>query len=166
MPPARIARALRKSGPITPADWKTRYIELIREYGNFYQTARMAGVDPSTALRNRNADPEFDRLCLEARQDFADQLETQMVADSHESGNPAGQIVRLKALRPAEYLEKHLALTLSADLNELPAPDATSILKAMLASATESTIQHLQQQPLAIDAPKHDEIAKSGNKSG
>lgn len=134
-----------KLGPSTPPDWKERYVALIEEYGNYAQTAKMVGVSGKTALRERDRDPEFDDACQEARQIFADALETKMIASAQESGNPAGFIVRLKALRPAEYIEKHAitSLTLTANLNELPVPDATALLRAMLGATTTATQQAL-----------------------
>mgnify|MGYP000060525845 CR=1 FL=1 len=133
------ARPKRKPGPSTPPNWKVRYVELIREHGHFHRTARMVGVDPSTAYRERDLDPEFERQCQDARQEYADQIEHRMIESAEASGNPAGFIVRLKALRPAEYIEKHAMLTLTADLNELPVSDAASLLRAMLGSTTDST---------------------------
>ena len=135
---ARIAPPSRM-GPSTPPHWKERYLELIRERGNFHRTAREAGVDPTTALRERDRDPEFDRLCQEARQEYADLAEDTMVQDSHETGNPAGLIVRLKALRPLEYIEKHAIMNVTANLAELQPDDAKALLQAMLGSTTPST---------------------------
>lgn len=151
---ARSARALKNAtqilepishpkGPCTPTDWKTRYLELVREKGNFHRTAREVGVDPKTAYRERERDADFDAACMDARQEFADRIEDQMVEDSHLSGNPAGQIVRLKALRPAEYIEKHAVMSLTANLNELPVTDAVQLLKAMLGATTPATQRQL-----------------------
>jgi hypothetical protein len=133
----------RRPGPPTPQNWKARYLELIRKTGNFAKTARAVGVDPVTAYRERERDPEFDRQCLEAREEAADDFEDRMVASAELSGNPAGFIVRLKALRPAQYIEKHAILNLSADLNELPPGDAVALLKNMLASTTPTTAKML-----------------------
>ena len=145
-PSARIAAdERRRPGPSTPPDWKERYLELIRDRGNFHRTAREAGVDPATALRERDRDPEFDRLCLEARQEYADKAEDTMVQDSHETGNPAGLIVRLKALRPLEYIEKHAIMNVTANLAELQPDDAKALLQAMLGSTTPSTQRMLTE---------------------
>ena len=133
----------RKSGPPLPVDWKPRYLDLIKQHGNYYATAELVGISYRTALRERDADPDFDQACLEARQLFADKLETRMLDSAEASGNPAGFIVRLKALRPQEYIEKHAVLTLSADLNELPAQDAIAVLRGMLGTTTNTTVKML-----------------------
>jgi hypothetical protein len=133
----------RKPGPPLPLGWKDRYVELIGQRGNFYETAELCGVHYKTALRERDRDPDFDAACMEARQLFADKLEHRMLDSAERSDNPAGFIVRLKALRPQEYIEKHAILNLSADLNELPPGDAVQLLRGMLSQTTPSTTKML-----------------------
>jgi hypothetical protein len=153
----RVAGAIvppsERPGPTTPPRWKERYLALIRKTGNYAKTARAVGVSPRTAQRERDRDPEFNELCLEAVQEAADDLEDRMVAGAEASGNPAGFIVRLKALRPAQYIEKHAVLSLSADLNELPVQDALSVLRGMLGTTTITTTQMISDgtAPRGVD---------------
>lgn len=133
----------RRPGIPLPQGWKQAYLDALRAEGGFYRAARTVGVDYDTALAERDRDPAFDKQCQSARQEYADNLECQMVEDSHLSGNPAGQIVRLKALRPAEYIEKHAMLSLTANLNDLPIDDATLLLKQLLGATTDATRQAL-----------------------
>jgi len=132
-----------KKGLPLPKNWKARYLELLRTHGGFYHCARQLGLDPKTAWRERERDPEFNEACREAREEYADSIEHRMVESAEQSGNPAGFIVRLKALRPQEYIEKHAVLTLSADLNELPAQDAMAVLRGMLGTTTTTTVKML-----------------------
>ncbi len=153
-------RPRKKPGPKTPLGWKDRYLTLLRSQGGYFISARQVGVAPKTAYREREADPAFNDACEEARQEYADSIEHRMVASAEASGNPAGFIVRLKALRPAEYIEKHAVLSLTANLNELPVEDATALLKAMLSNTTQETQKSLAPtntpHPQIIDAPADD----------
>lgn len=146
-PDVQIVQTERTPGPPLPADWRERYLEGIRKTGNYYKPAWAIGISPKTAQRERANDPAFDDACREAREIAADDLEDRMVAGAEASGNPAGFIVRLKALRPAEYIEKHAITTLNAtiDLNTLPVADATALLKQMLGATTPTTQKALTQ---------------------
>ncbi len=140
----------RRPGPPLPANWKARYLEYLRTEGGFYRSARLVGVEYDTTLAERDRDPEFDKACHYARQERADLISAKMVKSAEESGNPAGFIVELKAIRPLEYIEKHAIMTVSANLAELPQDDARALLQAMLGSTTPQT-QHMLTQGDAND---------------
>lgn len=140
-----VERVKRRPGPPLPKRWQERYLELVRKHGNYYKPAHDLGISIRTAARERDRDPEFDAACLEAREIAADNLVDEMIRGAKDSGNPAGFIVQLKALRPAAYIEKHAitSLTLTANLNELPVENATLLLKQMLGATTPTTLKQL-----------------------
>ena len=73
---------------------------------------------------------------LDAREFYADTLERDLIASAERSDNPVGYIVRLKALRPAEYIEKHAVMSLNVHA-DLPSADAAQLLRDMLGTLTE-----------------------------
>ena len=82
-----------------------------------------------------------------------DKLEDDMIAQAERSDNPVGYIVRLKAGRPAKYIERQATLNLTADLTQLPTEDARAVLRAMLGATTPATQQMLESSRDHQDAP-------------
>ncbi len=140
-------------GPELPPSWQPRFLAFYRTHGGAHRAAEAAGVSHETVRRYRHADPAFDQACIDAREYFADQTEERMLASAERSDNPAGYIVRLKALRPAEYIERHAISSLSVNVTaELSGPDAAHLLATMLASATAPTTTLFQRAlPATID---------------
>ena len=135
------SRARKRPGPKTPHHWPERYLALVRERGNLDRTARAVGVDPKTARAYRAAHPEYEAEIADALEEAADRLEDDLITQAEASGNPVGYIVRLKALRPAKYIERQATLNLSADLNLLPPEEAKALLGRMLGALTPATAQ-------------------------
>ena len=141
--------------------WEAKFLVEMRAHGGFYHSARCAGIHPATAWRRHDRDPEFARLVREAREEHADQLEREIEEQARKSGNPVGFIVRLKALRPHEYIERHAVMSVSMTA-EIPGPDAAHLLREMLANLTDSSRQLLSSGPpqtaplLALPAPDDD----------
>jgi len=132
-----------RPGPPIPADWRERYLEHVRTHGHYALAARKAGVSPKTAERERHADPDFDAECREAREEAADGIEIDMLDSARRSDNPAGFIVRLKALRPHEYIEKHAVMNFTVT-TELESADGLQALQAMFETMRPSTQALLQ----------------------
>jgi hypothetical protein len=133
-----------RDGIPTPRDWKERYLEHVREHGHYALAARVAGVSQKTAQRERHANPDFDELCREAREEAADNVELKMMASAEISHNPVPYIVRLKALRPHEYIEKHAVVSLSMTA-EVPGVNVPALLAQMLGHLTPPTRELLAQ---------------------
>ena len=130
----------RRDGPPLPPQWRERYIEEVTRTGGLYRAAERVGVNYTTTLRYRNADPEFDRQVLEARELAADDLEEELVDQARRTDNPVGYIVRLKALRPMQYIERHAVMNVSVDLHaEITETAALSLLRDMFNDATDAT---------------------------
>lgn len=53
---------------------KLQYIEALKATGRFYTSALRVGIDESTAVEHRRQDPEFKRLCDEAKQTWIDEV--------------------------------------------------------------------------------------------
>ena len=62
------------------------------------------------------------------------------------SGNPVPHIVRLKALRPTEYIEKRAVLSVSTTA-QITQEEGRRLLTAMLSQATSATLQALAEDP-------------------
>ena len=93
----------------------------------------------------------FDEQISDALEEYADQLEREMVEQAKARGNPVGYIVRLKALRPQQYIEKHVALTLSTNADIAPG-DPAALLARMLPNITDATRRKLQAMSEAGNA--------------
>ena len=126
-------------GIAPPPDWRGAFLTEYAARGGFFRSAVAAGVSSSFVSDTVARDPDFAAQAEQARQLFADTLEDRMVRQAEERGNPVGYIVRLKALRPAEYIERHATLSLYADLSPGNPEDARQMLTAMLGSLTPAT---------------------------
>src|SRR5262245_55576383 len=96
-----------KLGKLLPRGWKRRYVALVRKTGNLHRNARRVGVSFRTVQRHRLKDPKFNQAIELAIQVACDRWEDALTAQAEKTGNPVGHIVRLKAKRPSEYIEKH-----------------------------------------------------------
>src|SRR5262245_24704188 len=111
--PAAVLAAPRKGGKPVPRDWRRRYLRWVRKHGQYAAAARYAGVSVRYAERKRVSDPRFNEACVTAREMAADRMERRMLDLGERSDNPVPYIVRLKALRPAEYIERHATVSLA-----------------------------------------------------
>jgi hypothetical protein len=94
----------------------------------------------------RDRNPEFDAACHDARQYFADTVEENMLASADKHGNPVGYIVRLKALRPNEYIEKHAVVNMNLS-GQLNPDDAARLLGAMLQHSSDDVTRAMLTPP-------------------
>ena len=145
-PPSRVSMPARKPGPQLPKDWQARFLQAYRTRGGIHRAAEAASVSHEAVRMERHRNPAFDQAVLEAREYYADLVEEAMVASADRSDNPAGFIVRLKALRPQEYIEKHAVMNVTVT-TELDAADGAAFLRDMLGALRPST------QALLGDAP-------------
>jgi len=135
---ASSASALKKTGPALPRAWQARFVSAYKKLGGVHLAAEAASVSHDTVLRYRQADPAFDQACADAREFYADTLEVNMIASAERSDNPVPWIVRLKALRPHLYVEKHAVMNFSVS-TELASADGLEALQAMFATMRPST---------------------------
>ena len=147
----------RRSGSPLPTDWRPAYVARVRAHGGLFIAAVEAGVAPRTALRHREIDPDFSAEVDEARQIYADSIEHRMVQQAEDHGNPVGYIVRLKALRPAEYIEKSAVVNLNVTA-EIDSGQATELLRGMLEQARPRTIQALAEPEVKVLVSRSDAV--------
>ena len=126
-------------GPATPSDWRGAFLAEYEIRGGFFRSAQAAGIDSTTVRAHAARDPEFAAQVEQARQLYADSVAYTLVEGSRATGNPVGQIVALKALRPMEYIERHASLNVYADLTPGDGGDARAMLATMLGSLTPAT---------------------------
>lgn len=124
-----------KPGPVIPANWQERFLAYYKANGTMYRAAEAASVSMDTVRRYRDSDPDFAAKLAEATEYAADVVEEAMVNSAKETGNPAGFIVRLKAMRPAQYIEKNVSISLGLTA-EVQGHDVIPALRAMLESAS------------------------------
>jgi len=141
---AAMGMPQRISGPPLADNWRERFLAEYEVHGTLYKAARRAGIDPKTVTRHRDVEPEFDQACKDAFQLAADRYEEDLADQARETGNPVGYIVRLKAMRPAEYIEKQAMLNVSLKA-ELDPVDASALLRAMMGSMTGATRAAFEQ---------------------
>jgi hypothetical protein len=140
-----------KHGPALSEGWQARFLEHYRTVGGIWRSAELAGIHPETVRRYRHEDPVFDQAVRDAREAYADRLEEMMIASADRSDNPAGFIVRLKALRPSEYIEKHaiMSISLTGTLGEI---DGAAVLRAIVGDPGAPTQQLLSTPPAQLPA--------------
>jgi hypothetical protein len=125
------------------------YLEHVVKTGATFRALALAGVTPRELQDAIDQDWDFGEAITRAKDEYGDDLAEGLV----EARYPVGRIVRLKAPRPAEYIEKHAVWKLSADLNELPVDDAVAVLRSMMTHITPSTRRMLGAEAPPEDAP-------------
>jgi len=130
--------APRKNGPALPSRWQDRFVAAYKKLGGIHLAAEAASISPETVRRYRASDPDFDQACTDAREFYADTLEVNMIASAERSDNPVPWIVRLKALRPHLYVEKHAVMNFSVS-TELESADGLEALQMMFATMRPNT---------------------------
>lgn len=150
--PPSTAADEKRPGPPLPNGWRGVFLAYLEQHGTYYKAARSAGVSDDTVLRERRRDAAFDRQVEEARQLHADHLEEGMIRQAESHGNPVGYIVRLKALRPAAYIERHAIMSLNVT-SELTSEDAAGLLRDMLANLSDSSRELLSAGPTGLAVP-------------
>ena len=128
-------------------NWQERFLRSYAVTGAKWRAAKVAGVSKRTVDAYEAVDPVFAERMADALELYADRLETKMVKQAEERGNPVGFIVRLKALRPDKYIERHAVMNLSVNVNDATPQDATDLLRTMLGDATPATRQRLSAPP-------------------
>ena len=143
-------------------DWREPYLDaLVKCDAKQYLAAHAVGLAPGTIREEQMRSEEFALRVRDICEAHADRLEQDMEDQARSTGNPVGFIVRLKALRPAQYLERHLAMTISAT-TEIESKDGAALLAhamgAMLASTHDQVAQlvapRLDVTPRELEASK------------
>lgn len=118
--------------------WYGVFLRDLAERGLMALAAARAGVHISKVRRRRDADPEFAAEVDVAREYYCDYLEWESVTLGKTSRNPLPYFARLKAERPARYIDKATMLVASFT-SDLPAEDGKALLLAMFGQGVTST---------------------------
>ena len=118
--------------------WYGVFLRDLAERGLMSLAAARAGVHISKVRRRRDADPEFAAEVDVAREYYCDYLEWESVTLGKTSRNPLPYFARLKAERPARYIDKATMLVASFT-GELPAEDGKALLLAMFGQGAGAT---------------------------
>jgi chorismate mutase len=140
-----------------PADWwAPKFLALYALSGNKSKAAKAAGADAKTVRALEASSSEFAEQVEEARLEFIDNLEEELVRLSKEKSQPIAAIARLKAELPHKYEDK---LRVDGAMKHLHAvaplsPEAaTELLRTMLLEATDVSIAQLTSVTPAAVAP-------------
>jgi hypothetical protein len=113
--------------------WEPVYLEVLARHGNPTLAARRADVDTRTVKRRREADADFNAKVNEALDTYLDALEETLGG----MNNPIARIARLRADRPARYLDK-VQIAQAVAVTHLQPPDGFDVhalLRDMIADA-------------------------------
>ena len=139
-----MTRRLSAPSSDLPPDWQAIYLAHLERGGGKYKAAQAAGVKWRDVRHARETSPEFAESADEALELYGDDLETRLVSGETKKWSTVGLIVRLKALRPDRYIEKHSGVNLTVNQNTLSVggvteADAVDLLRKMLANAGPET---------------------------
>ena len=109
--------------------WYGVFLRDLAERGLMSLAAARAGVHISKVRRRRDVDTEFAAEVVVAREYYCDYLEWESVTLGKTSRNPLPFFARLKAERPARYIDRQAILL--APGSDLPAEDGKQLLQAM-----------------------------------
>ena len=127
-----------------PAGWQAAFLTALESHGGKYRAAREVGVRWRDVLRAKTASPAFADQIDEAMGLFADSVEDMLIDPTNK--NVVGTIVRMKALRPDQYIERRAEVVINHNTMQLGGvseADATALLKRMLLEAQPETVQRL-----------------------
>ena len=128
-------------------DWREPYLQALDAHGGKqYLASASVGIGAKQVRDEMHRSEDFAVRVKEITELHADRLEQAMEDQAHATGNPVGYIVRLKALRPALYLERHLAMSITATA-EIPAGDARQLLAHALGAMLDVTTQRVLPAP-------------------
>jgi hypothetical protein len=126
-----------------PDGWEAAYLARLTETGARMASARDVGIRWRDVTRRMRADAEFEEQVHEAIDLYADSLEKRLTTETSKS-NVVGLIVRLKALRPASYIERTVTanLNVSTEARVTPA-QAQALLRDMVCDARPEVLAML-----------------------
>jgi len=144
----------RRNGPgaaavaSVPAEVWEAYLEAVGEHGTKQLCARRLGIGWRVLLARMEEDVAFRQEVEHAMELCADRLEEQLIAAETSKVQVVGMIVRLKALRPRQYIERQVAMQVNVHADVAVSPeDARAMLADLVRHAQPRTVQMLMQGP-------------------
>ena len=123
----------------------------------FYKASAACGLGPDTVKRWMSKDPEFTQAIRFIQEIWADHQEDGL----EDEPGPVGKIVRLKALRPAQYIERQAIVNLTLEAGEIPAEAWRTLLATVAGTLSPSARERLALpsglEPQALAPPSSPE---------
>ena len=123
--------------------WEAVYLRYVQRFGARIKGAAVAGVSWRAVQAREAADQVFAEAVAIAIEEYLDGLEQKLVEQAERRGNPVGYIVRLKAGRPLQYIERSAIATVNVNVPAMEPVEARALLRRMLDSITDSTARML-----------------------
>jgi hypothetical protein len=128
---------------VLPDGWEALYLARLTETGARMASACDVGIRWRDVTRRMRAEPAFEEQVHEAIDLYADGLEKRLTTETNKS-NVVGLIVRLKALRPAQYIERTVTANLNVATEATVAPaQAQALLRDMVRDARPEVLAML-----------------------
>ncbi|OLC67387.1 MAG: hypothetical protein AUH69_04435 [Actinobacteria bacterium 13_1_40CM_4_65_12] len=135
--------------------WVDVFLRALATTGGAELAAAGAGVHRSVVRRRRHADVMFAEEAEAALEHFRDRTEWESLQVGRTRKNPLPFFARLKAERPARYVEKATLAVVNIPEAALDPAAALALLHGMLTSTTDATRRMLK--PLEDDPSQPDE---------
>jgi hypothetical protein len=142
-----------ESRPADLPEWADVFLRYLAMNGGLELACNAARKHRMTVVKTRQAFPAFDDACLRAMEYFVDSLEWFLVEQAHKTGVPLGFFGRLKAERPARWVDKSLIASLEVK-TEVPADQMQEFLASLVQHTTPAT-----RAMLGLDPP----VAQAGD---
>lgn len=128
-----------------PKDWRAKFLEVYEASGQFYMSAKIAGVTEAKVRALMQKDKRFARAVERRKERYADVLEGQMHKLFFDKSNVLAGFGLLKKHRPQDYVEKHQVQQLNVNINAQPFDDPAVVQKTMLQSWMSATEESRKQ---------------------
>ena len=120
------------------------YLEMVAEHGTVRLCAKRLGIPWKEVARRLSEEGEFREAVEHAKEVCAERLEEMLTAPGIDKRQVIGLIVRLKALKPAQYIERQvsMAVNVSTEMQVTP-EEARALLANLLKDAQPQTVRML-----------------------
>ena len=135
--------------------WVDVFLKFLAEMGGAELAAAQGGVRASVVRHRRHEDALFAEEADAALEHFRDRTEWESLQVGRLRKNPLPFFARLKAERPARYVEKATLAVVNFPADEPGPAAAKALLRDMLRSTTDATRRLLAEEPergLAADS--------------
>jgi hypothetical protein len=129
--------------------WVDVFLRALAKTGGAELAAAEAGVHRSVVRERRQTDAGFAEEEEAALEHFRDRTEWESLQVGRTRKNPLPFFARLKAERPARYIERTATLAVNVPGDALRPAVAEGLLRTMLEKTTDATRRLLTEEPKA-----------------
>ena len=130
---------------ITHEQW-ARYLELVGEHGTKRLCALRVGLWWPAVCERMEHSPQARREVDDAMELCADRLEEMLSSPDMAKSQVVGLIVRLKAVRPNQYIERAVSMNVSLTAQTQVSPEeARALLASLVKDAQPHTVRALME---------------------